>query len=228
MSRDTLRNADGQAPTPRLHFGRICRERPHELTGLLRGIIADGGINSGEVAFVKRWFEANWDYMSEWPYNVLYERFAAAIADGVLTQDEERELLGLIASHIGGGLTGTGNSSSQLLCDDPAPEIVFADKVFVITGLFLSGKRRAVEMVVEHLGGMVRDSVTGKTNYLLIGSSGSRDWLMSNYGTKIMGAADRKQAGQAIGVVSERDFLRQLEPRADELGPLLHENLRPV
>lgn len=228
-ARYTLRNADGQAFSPTIHFGRIARERPHELTGLLKGIIADGEINTSEAAFVVRWLESNQDYIAEWPFDVLYERFVAALADGTITGEEERELLGLVAAHVGSGFAANGaNASSQLLCDDPVPMIEFERSVFVVTGAFISGKRGAIEAIIHHLGGICRDSVTGKTGYLLIGDAGSRDWLMSNYGTKIMAAAERKREGQPIGVVNERNFLRQLEPLAGRLGALLSHSLRQV
>lgn len=215
---------DGQAFSPLVHFGRHCQERPHEFTGLLKGVLADGEVNLGEATFIKQWLEANWDYIGQWPFDVLYERIGAFLADGRLDSEEEKELLGILAAHVGGTFTDRGTSqSSHMLCDDPVPEIAFDRSMFVVTGVFLSGKRRAVEAVIQRLGGAVGGSVTGKTNYLLIGDAGSRDWLMSNYGTKIMAAADRKREGQIIGVVNERNFLLQLQPRARDLTGLIGE-----
>lgn len=215
----TLLDQHGQAFSPAMHFGRICRERPHEFNGLLRGILADGEINAGEASVLIDWMRANADYLGDWPYDVIFDRFAAAMADGQIDHEEHLELLKLVSAHLGAGLLADGRSaSSELLCDDPVPMLDFVGRTFVITGVFLCGKRKEIEAVVERLGGKIGGSVTGKTNYLLIGAAGSRDWLLSNHGTKILDAVDRKRAGQGIGVVSERHFKLQLESRFVEGG----------
>lgn len=207
-----MADRDGQADTPRLHFGRISSERPHELTGILKGVISDGSICAQEAVFLLDWMQANADYLPEWPWAALFERLTLSLRDGQLDGEEERELLKWVQDHVGAGLTPDGrNTSSELLCDDPAPALVFVDRTFVITGTCASGPRKNVEAVIADRGGKVAGSISKKVDYLLIGGVGSRDWLMSTHGTKIIAAAELKKAGHPLAVIAERHLLAQLQ-----------------
>lgn len=48
---------------------------------------------------------------------------------------------------------------------------IFADKVFVITGVFENYTREALKSKIKEYGGRVSDSISTKTNYLIAGSS---------------------------------------------------------
>ena len=205
-------NADGQPASARLHFGRISSERPHELTGILKGVIADGSICAQEAVFLLDWMQTNADYLPEWPWASLFERLTLSLRDGKLDGEEERQLLKWVQNHVGAGLTADSrNTSSELLCDEPAPALVFDARTFVVTGTCVSGPRKNVEAAIADRGGRVAGAISKKVDYLLIGGVGSRDWLMSTHGTKIIAAAELKKAGHHIAVVAERHLMRALQ-----------------
>ncbi|WP_337956257.1 hypothetical protein [Devosia sp. ZB163] len=57
--------------------------------------------------------------------------------------------------------------------------------MFVLTGKFQIGPRKAVASMIVDRGGQFKDSVCGKTN-TLIAVTASRDWKHSHEGTKII------------------------------------------
>ena len=54
------------------------------------------------------------DAADTWPASVLYPRLAAAMSDGHLSDDEEGELLGLLASAVGANTTEQGHASGSI------------------------------------------------------------------------------------------------------------------
>ena len=54
--------------------------------------------------------------------------------------------------------------------------------------------------------GNYHDSITKKTNYLIIGSEGNTCWAFSCYGRKVEKAIDLRKSGCNIQIVKEIDF----------------------
>ena len=86
------------------------------------------------------------------------------------------------------------NNSSQ----NDAPEVdvidlpyfddfdyVFEGKRFVLTGLFIHIPRKTVSEFIVNNGGIITGNVSGKTDYLIVGSKPEAAWKHGNYGTKI-------------------------------------------
>jgi NAD-dependent DNA ligase len=81
--------------------------------------------------------------------------------------------------------------------DDPFPEISIAGKCFSFTGRFEFGSRSACQQAVVSRGGSVTDSVTSKTDVLVIGSDANPTWAHGSYGNKIEAAmVSRMQSGK--------------------------------
>jgi len=199
---------EGQ-PLPLLNRGNRQRRTIAELLGLAKGIIADGVVSSAEVAFLRDWMRANPEAIDTWPCSVVAERLERIYADGCVDDDERSDLADLLLDVTGGGLDQVqgANPTTKLPLDDPVPALEFPDRVFVFTGRFLYGPRKTCEKVVRELGGDCSSSVTLKTNYLIIGDLGSRDWIQSSYGTKIEKAVDyRDRRGSPIAIVHEEDW----------------------
>lgn len=79
-------------------------------------------------------------------------------------------------------------SSSELPFCRPAPDVAFPGSVFVMTGKF--GPRAACQAETEQFGGVCKPDVTQETNYLVIGTFGSRDWKHSSFGRKVQKAVN--------------------------------------
>lgn len=201
-----------QPLTRGFHRQRLMGRSADELIGICKGVLADGAVTAQEVQFLLSWMEVNADYVSQWPFDLLYQRLVTACADGEISGEEERELIGLLADMTGPGVQQAGgNAPNEVLCDDPSPAIEFKDRRFVLTGAFAIGKRSVVEQWIVKQGGQVVGAVNRKTDYVLLGSVGSRDWLYSTHGTKLLAAADLKTQGHHIAVIAERHALRSMQ-----------------
>jgi NAD-dependent DNA ligase len=63
------------------------------LRGLLTGVTIDGKLNAAEVAEVLNWCDDNKKLVGKSPFNELKQKLDEIIADGVITQDEQQDLL---------------------------------------------------------------------------------------------------------------------------------------
>ncbi len=208
MERQFL-NGDGQPVNRYLARARIADRQIDELIGICKGVLADGLVFKEEVDFLLRWMESNRGVAEQWPVNVLYSRLLQAVQDGVIDSDEEREIIDMLLS-VTGGVPDPAQSddpSAALPLDDPQPVIEFDQRLFCVTGKFVSGTREEVVACITDLGGLFKSSVQKKTDYLVIGELASRDWIHAPYGRKIEKAIEIKQSGGGVMIVSERHFL---------------------
>lgn len=67
----------------------------NSLLGLIEGIAIDSSINLSEVSFLNLWLAEHSDVRDRHPYNELIPVVQAAVADGVLTQDERDDIVWL-------------------------------------------------------------------------------------------------------------------------------------
>ena len=100
--------------------------------------------------------------------------------------------------------------STRLPCDEIA-EIDFSGGDFCLTGTFLSGNRADISERIIKAGGTVKDSITKKINYLVVGTLSSRDWKFSAHGRKIEKAISYRDVHQTgIKIINEDDLIRFL------------------
>lgn len=67
----------------------------NSLLGLVEGIAIDCSINPSEVSFLRMWLAEHADVRDRHPYNELIPVVHAAVADGILTQDEHDDIVWL-------------------------------------------------------------------------------------------------------------------------------------
>lgn len=206
-------DAHGQPRALGFRSEAVAQRQIDELIGLVKGVLADGAICQGEVEFLHGWLSANRQAADAWPARVLYPRIAAALADGHLDADEEREIMELLLSTVGGNtatLNGESSNSTALPLCAPAPQVVVAGQSFCFTGKFNSGTRSWCETRVVEFGGIPSTGITKKLNYLVVGDIGSRDWLHSTHGLKIKKAVDYRDAGVPLHIISEKHWYENL------------------
>lgn len=201
------RDPDGQAPSPRYRAAAVADRDVDELIGIVKGVLADGQVTKGEASFLLEWMESHANVRDDWPISVLYPRVVSALRDGVVSADEESELLGLLASAVGknGPTRGVGSMSTALPVNDPAPKVEFDGHTFCFTGKFYSGTRDWCESQVLERGG-TNVAVSKKLSYLVIGEIGSRDWIHSTHGRKIEKAVMLRGDGIPIAIVAEEHW----------------------
>lgn len=195
---------------------RVRARQTDELIGICRGVLADGALVDSEIGFLADWMQLNLECSDAWPYTVLYDRITAAISDGVISEEEEKELLGLlhhVTSGMGGKLSdgeATGQPTEGLPYDVPAPRVMFPDHAFCVTGEFAFGPRKKVHGAIEERGGRIVGAPSSKTNFLIVGITGSAAWKHSTHGTKIIKAIELKEAGESIAIISEEHWTKHL------------------
>jgi|TARA_B110000240_G_C13485951_1_gene447407 NAD-dependent DNA ligase len=182
-----------------------------ELIGISRGVIADGIVDEQEAIFIGQWIEQHREVSDRWPVNILYTRLVEMLKDGVLSKDEQKELMATLRDITGeSSVFQEPNRSTTLPLDNPAPVIDFEDKTFCLTGRFVFGTLRDCEETIVDMSGSVVQSPSQETDYLVIGELGSPDWVHTTFGRSIERGVELKQQGFAIKIVSEEHWVNSL------------------
>jgi NAD-dependent DNA ligase len=190
--------------------GRMAARQIDELVGICKGATLDGVVSEGEAEYLLQWLEANRQCADTWPASILYERLSEMLIDGILDQEERRELLELLCRLSGGQTIEGANASTSLPLDKPPPVITFTGKLFCVTGTFSYGPRSKVHQAIEASGGLIAPGIKKDLNYLVIGSIGTESWKHSSFGNKIIKTMEYKAKGYDIAVVSEHDWMRAI------------------
>lgn len=88
--------------------------------------------------------------------------------------------------------------------DDTNP---FFEKVVVFTGALSAMTRKDACQIILNLGGIPEDSLTKKTNYLIVGDSGFNASVKEGKSSKILKAEQYIEKGIDISVLAEKDFI---------------------
>lgn len=187
--------------------GRMAARQIDELIGICKGAILDGAVSEAEARYLLQWLETNRECADTWPASVLYPRLSDMFRDHLLDDEEATELLELLADLAGGTPTKAGNAPTALPLDTPAPDIIWRDRRFCVTGTFTFGPRSKVIRAIEESGGEMLSGIRKDLDYLIIGSIGTESWKHSSFGTKIIKAMEYKSAGRPIHIVSEAHWL---------------------
>ena len=95
-----------------------------EMVGLVRGVIADGTVSSGEAARLTEWTRENPDVAVRYPANVLARRLERIFQDGRVDAEERARLAAMLEQLAANpaGLAGGFRLATDLPAHDPAPE----------------------------------------------------------------------------------------------------------
>jgi hypothetical protein len=208
----TMLNADGQPVNARFNATKRTERDISEMLGLVKGVLSDGRITEDEASLLNNWVLAHPDVTAAWPGKILYQRLERIFDDGKVSEAERVDLQELLTELVGGkaGIVAGQNAATELPLDVPKPAIQFKKRTFVLTGKFAFGPRKACEQFVAQAGGQCESSVTQQTNYLVIGTFGSRDWVQTSHGRKIEKAMEYKQKGIPITIVGEDHWAESL------------------
>lgn len=186
---------------------RISSRQIDELTGLARGLCADGTLNQAEVEFLQTWLAANIGISGNAVVGALYHRVADALADGIVNPSELKELFQTLEEFSGNNIEiGEALKSTTLPLCNPAPELRFDGNSYCFTGTFNYGGRRQCEQAILDRGGMC-GSLTRKTDVLVIGVYATESWKHSAFGHKVMKASEMRDAGVPISIVAEEHWV---------------------
>lgn len=94
---------------------------------------------------------------------------------------------------------------------DDIEEITLRGSTFVLTGDFSYGSKEQVKYLIESKGGFCRSSISGKTDYLVVGKLGSPAWTYGQEGgVKVKEANEIKGNGGKVRIISEDDLISSL------------------
>jgi NAD-dependent DNA ligase len=205
-------DSDGQPLNESFNASRRCERDISEMLGLVKGILIDGKVTTDEAKLLDAWIKAHPDAVAGWPGDVIAERLQRIFADGKVTKAERTDLLELLTDLVGGkaGIIATQTAPTELPLDRPIAKIVFNRKRYVFTGKFAFGPREVCEKETMRAGGKCDSAITKSTNFLVIGTFGSRDWIQTSYGRKIEKAVSLRQKGVPIAIVSENAWAMSL------------------
>lgn len=185
---------------------RLDDRQVNELVGLCHGLLSDGTLDQNEAMFLAQWLESNRHVTQNPLVTAIYGRIREMLADGRLDDDEQRELVALVASFVGGAPMPNGiNYASSLPISQPEPPLQFDGRRFCFTGTFAFGTRSDCEAAVELLGATSGD-LTKATDFLVIGIYATDSWAHSSYGRKIEKAVEMRAKGHRIAIVGEHHW----------------------
>ena len=170
-----------------------------QLHALLLGVIADDKLTEDEVMALNKWVQDNKKLEGQFPYDRVAIVINESLADGILEQNELDEMLALFKEFT--------NPTTENMIDDFELE----NKAICLTGNFELGEKNTVEHLITDKGGIIKKSVSSKTDYVIVGALGSPDWTCSNYGSKIKKAKELQEKGNNIKIITEStltDYLK--------------------
>lgn len=198
----------------KLYFDCITSQI-QRLEGLLHGIVSDGKISDDEIMSLSKWLDDNDHLSGVYPFDEVYSLLIAAKEDGTVSDDERNMLRAFFSTFVD---TSTSyniheNDVAELqkqysiggICA-VCPDIEIAGKTFCFTGASKRATRSEVAEIVCNNGGKYHDTVTAKTDYLIVGADGNPCWAFSCYGRKVERAIELRKKGKPIIIVHEYDF----------------------
>ncbi|MCB1343353.1 MAG: BRCT domain-containing protein [Pseudooceanicola sp.] len=189
---------------------RLDDRQVTELIGIARGLIVDGHLSDTEIHFLRGWLAANEGVTGNPLIGLLVDRIETVMADGVIDEDERRELHETLTEMTANDFeVGEALKATTLPLCRPAPDIAHPGKRFCFTGTFTFGKRNECEAAASERGGAV-GSLTQKTDFLVIGEYATDSWAQSSFGRKIEKAVAMREAGVPIHIVSEAHWRKFL------------------
>ena len=183
-----------------------------QLIGLAQGILADGIVSQAEAKMLQSWLRMN--HRTDNPYmSRLLDQVEQVLEDGVLDEDEGRELRDALMNWTGGGGTDGEESTTASLPLDPDPRTVrIAGNIFVFTGTGVFGTRKMMQDATIRAGGSVERSITMRTNFVVLGTYVTPAWAHQSFGRKIEKAMEyRDRKGTGVRIVQEEDWVQALQ-----------------
>ena len=190
---------------------RLEKRKVDTLIGISKGVIADGFVNQKEAEFLLNWLFINESSETDDRVITLTDRISDMLEDGVLDDEEAKELFSALRTYTGDIPGGGELIKPSLPLDDPPPPVIFEGRTFVLTGTFNFGTREKCEEAIEARNGHNSKNVTRQVDYLVIGSYVTSSWKHESYGNKIEKAIEyRDKFGGKPAIISEDPFIEAL------------------
>lgn len=185
------------------------------LSGFVHGIMADRELSDEEIFTLRNWMNEHESLRGIYPFDEIDSLLMCILQDGIIDEDE-RKLLEAFFSNIiefKDSLNLVESDFSSLrekysiqgICS-VCPEIQFSGRNFCFTGQSYKCSRNEIASKILELGGTYKNSVSSKTDYLIVGNAGNPCWAFACYGRKIEEAMNIRKNGGKVQIVNETDF----------------------
>ncbi|WP_109317236.1 BRCT domain-containing protein [Pseudovibrio ascidiaceicola] len=189
---------------------RLDDRQVTELIGISRGLLADNQLSDEEIRFLRKWLAASEGVVKNPLVANLYLRLNDVLADGVVDDDERKDLFSTLSALTANDFEeGEVLKSTTLPLCSPLPDVVFDGNRFTFTGTFACAKRKKCEEVTKSLGASV-GGIAQKTRFLVIGEYATDSWIHSSFGRKIEQAVEWRDTGFPISIISEQHWISAL------------------
>lgn len=190
------------------------------LSGMIHGIMADGELSDKEIQAIKTWIDDNEFLAGTYPFDEINSLLTSVLVDKKISEDERNTLLAFFSNII--EFKNSLNLTEQNFVDlrkeysvdgicSLCPEIKIEGRTFCFTGESVHGTRKEIYETITQLGGICRNSVSKKTDYLIVGNCGNPCWAYACYGRKIEEAMTLRKEGGHVVIVNETDFWDTVE-----------------
>lgn len=173
------------------------------LKGILEGISCDDEVTLLELEPLNQWMIENAHLKGIYPFDVVFSTINKVMEDRIITIRENEELIKLFKNFIEPCTTQNEEKTEMCFC--------ISEKTVCLTGNFVNGTKSEIGERIIANNGVVSASVTKKTNILVVGGEGSKDWSFGNFGTKVKKAMELKSKGSEIEIFGEEDFLQLIK-----------------
>lgn len=197
------RDEHGQPLARGYNESRRIDRAVNEMIGVLRGILAGGSVTPPAIIELAKWLLRNQEAATTWPVSVVVNEVGPILGTRRITEQDCEHLHSLFLKVTGPDAGVYECTATRLPLTDPAPRVIFDGHVFVFTGKFLYGSRRACRTAVVERGGTWADNPTRDTSYVVIGAIGSADWVYSIHGRKIEHALHLRESGHPLAIIAE-------------------------
>jgi NAD-dependent DNA ligase len=186
------------------------------LHAILAGIGADRLVREQELRGLSDWLERHKDLRRTWPYEETCSLVTGILSDGRIDEREHALLLDFCAEFV-------AMADRRTIVNPPlrvdgklvglcavCPSIEFKDRTFCLTGASSRGTRADIAARLIALGARVINSVSSRTDFLVIGDDGNPCWTYTCYGRKIERAAELRRQGAKLMIIHESDLFDAL------------------
>jgi hypothetical protein len=201
----TTEDPHGQPFNVRFNRARRAERDLSEFLGLAKGLLGDSSITQDEAESLRSWLNLHASALEQWPLSHLAPRIERMYSDKNFDDGERLQLADILSSIVGGtaGIILGEDASTELPLDVPPPVLKWTGSTFVFTGKFAFGTRAECQRQVTRLGALCSSDITLSTDYLVIGTFGSRDWVHTSFGRKIERAVQYREAERRLSIVGE-------------------------
>ncbi|AVW90421.1 BRCT domain-containing protein [Celeribacter baekdonensis] len=189
------------------------RSALNRFLGFCAGIACDDRITLAETEKVIAFAQEQPSVLEDVGARAVISCCVDAVEDGEISSEESTEICYSISRIVGDCYADTGMSAlgSVPVFEEAKIDEILEGTSFVLTGAFTVSPRRILEDAILERGGLVAKSPSGKTDYLVVASEASRDWVQTHKGTKIIKAIQLREKSGQPHFLSEMRLLKILD-----------------